>query len=128
MPGAHYVVDAEHAGLGAFFLLLSLNRGDVADDGFVVSERISKFVDNLTGGLFFGPLDFDLIVALICLIVRSNPVIYVQFLLARSLRINELLLDPTTCICQGIVHLPDILYAVKLLGRCLLEVLWEFRI
>ena len=128
MPGAHYVVDPEHARLGAFSLLLCCDAGDVVDDRLVVSEGVTELVDDLTRWLLLGSLDLDLIVALICPIIRADPVIHIQLLLPRALHIQELLLDAPARRFHGAVHLLDVLEAVELLGRCVVEVLREFRI
>ena len=93
VPGAHYVVDSEHARLGAFCLLLCCDAGDVVDDRFVVSEGVPELVDNRARWLLLGSLDLDLIVALIGLIIRADPVIHVQLLLPRALHLQKLLLD-----------------------------------
>ena len=93
VPGAHYVVDPEHARLGAFCLLLCCDAGDVVDDRFVVSEGVPELVDDRARWLLLGSLDLDLIVALIGLIIRADPVIHVQLLLPRALHLQELLLN-----------------------------------
>ena len=122
------MINPEHARLGAFCLLLCCDAGDVVDDRFVVSEGVPELVDNRARWLLLRSLDLDLIVALIGLIIRADPVIHVQLVLPRALHLQELLLDAPARCFHGAVHLLDILEVVELLGRCVVEVQREFRI
>ena len=73
-------------------------------------------MNNLAGGVFSGPLDLQLIVTFIILIVRTDPVVNVYFRLSRPLSLHELALNAIIGSCQGAVHRLDILDIVELMA------------
>ena len=96
--------------------MLFLDLSHVVHDGFIVSERVSIGVNDLAGGVFSGPLDLQLIVAFIILIVSTDPVVNVYFRLSRPLSLHELALNAIIGSCQGAVHRLDILDIVELMA------------